>query len=280
MRSEHRAPLVASIVVVLACIGVMAHAVRTDALGGLVGPIHRALLAAPVLQPKPEPVEAPATAAKPVTDADRGREAREAGGAVTTPVDRPTAPSQQGRTAGSRHFDQEAARPAPSRPDSPAPVAAPAPVAPATPAAAPAPADPAPSVPTPEAPTAPVAPAVPDRGQGERPWVRDHSWGRGVLPGPGTSQNVRDVVKSVLGPGLSSLTRNPGRGLGPGAAAPTTPAVPTAPSSPAAPSPAPGTGDVGGLVEGLVSGLLGPRTATPTPEQGTPGGWGRGWGLR
>ena len=36
MRSEHRAPFVASIVVVLACIGVMAHAVRTDALGGFV----------------------------------------------------------------------------------------------------------------------------------------------------------------------------------------------------------------------------------------------------
>ena len=35
MRSEHRAPFVASIVVVLACIGVMAHAVRTDALGGI-----------------------------------------------------------------------------------------------------------------------------------------------------------------------------------------------------------------------------------------------------
>src|SRR6478735_3693202 len=34
MRSEHRAPLIASVIVVLACAGVLTHAIRTDALGG------------------------------------------------------------------------------------------------------------------------------------------------------------------------------------------------------------------------------------------------------
>jgi hypothetical protein len=56
MRSEHRAPFVASIVVVLACIGVMAHAVRTDALGGFARHTPMGLIAGTVLQPKPDPV--------------------------------------------------------------------------------------------------------------------------------------------------------------------------------------------------------------------------------
>jgi hypothetical protein len=45
---------VASIVVVLACIGVMAHAVRTDALGGFARHTPMGLIAGTVLQPKPE----------------------------------------------------------------------------------------------------------------------------------------------------------------------------------------------------------------------------------
>jgi len=54
MRSEHRAPFVASIIVVLACIGVMAHAVRTDALGGIARRTPMGFVAGAVLQPKPE----------------------------------------------------------------------------------------------------------------------------------------------------------------------------------------------------------------------------------
>ncbi|MFC6342615.1 hypothetical protein ACFP8W_11550, partial [Nocardioides hankookensis] len=60
MRSEHRAPLVASIVVVLACFGVMVHAVRTDALGGFARHLPMGMIAGTVIQPKPAPAgEAP-----------------------------------------------------------------------------------------------------------------------------------------------------------------------------------------------------------------------------
>ncbi|GAA4695796.1 hypothetical protein [Nocardioides conyzicola] len=61
MRSEHRAPLIASIVVVLSCIGVMVYSARTDALGGLARHTPMGLIAGAVLQPLPAP--APAAAA-------------------------------------------------------------------------------------------------------------------------------------------------------------------------------------------------------------------------
>src|SRR5690349_8838089 len=80
MRSEHRAPFVASIVVVLACIGVMAHAVRTDALGGIARRTPMGYIAGAVLQPKPEVAEAPLpeAAAPPVLQGSA---------ATTTPAD-------------------------------------------------------------------------------------------------------------------------------------------------------------------------------------------------
>jgi outer membrane biosynthesis protein TonB len=66
MRSEHRAPLVASIIVLLVCVGVVAHAVRTEALGGFVRHSPMGMIAATVLneKPKPEPVVADAPTKK------------------------------------------------------------------------------------------------------------------------------------------------------------------------------------------------------------------------
>ena len=63
MRSEHRGPLVASIIVVLACIGVMAHAVRTDALDGFARHTPMGMIAGSVLVPKPVPAPEPAVPA-------------------------------------------------------------------------------------------------------------------------------------------------------------------------------------------------------------------------
>lgn len=292
MRSEHRAPLVASIVVVLACIGVMAHAVRTDALGGLVGPIHRALLAAPVLHPKPAPTQPspPATAARTVADVDpaagRDPEARGVPATRSGPADGAGRQPRVPTGGGTRHFGQDGARQ--DRPRDPAPPAAPAAPAPA----APAPAAPAPPDPVASTPVVPTAPVLADRGPGDSGPGRGHGWGRADDPGNlvrglTSGQGVRDAVKSVVETGISTLTRGTGRGGGqgahgtPGPTIPSVPALPTPPPAPSAP-PVPGRGSGGAadLVNEVLGGLLGTRAggSDQGPQGSQGGGWGRGWG--
>jgi len=88
MRSEHRAPLVAAIVVVLAGVGVMAHAVRTDALGGFARRTPMGLIAGTVVEPKPRAeTDAPRPSAAVALEAPAVPEATEPAGA---PARRPT----------------------------------------------------------------------------------------------------------------------------------------------------------------------------------------------
>src|SRR6478735_4717063 len=65
MRHEHRAPFIASIVVVLACAGVLTHGLRTDALVGLARLAPLRPIAAHVVEPKAVPTEAPQPQAAP-----------------------------------------------------------------------------------------------------------------------------------------------------------------------------------------------------------------------
>lgn len=303
MRSEHRAPLVASIVVVLACIGVLTHAVRTDALGGIAGPIHRALLAAPVLHPKSAPTQAPV----PATDVEvaagdsrpesgAGSPGGQGGAASSAPDGTANRPDSADRSPGrprGQHVGQEGPRQA---------TAGGAPAAPAVPVGttpvAPEPVAPEPAV--------PAAPATPDPGTvstGQDGSGRSgHGWGRseegGGVRGPGstTGHGVRDAVKSIIETRIATTIRDAsGRGGGqPGIGIPSSPVSPVAPvnpGTPVIPSPPviPGTpanpgrsglvpgpmGDlVGGLVGGVVGGLVGPASPGHTDQDG---GWGRGW---
>src|SRR5688572_19416045 len=59
MRHEHRAPFIASIVVVLACAGVLTHGMRTDALVGLARLNPLRPIASQLVEPAPVPTEAP-----------------------------------------------------------------------------------------------------------------------------------------------------------------------------------------------------------------------------
>jgi hypothetical protein len=63
MKAQHWRPLIACVVVALTCLAFMVHAIRTDALTGLINPGPARILAAPLLVPKaPAAVrEVPAT---------------------------------------------------------------------------------------------------------------------------------------------------------------------------------------------------------------------------
>src|SRR6478735_706244 len=65
MRHEHRAPFIASIVVVLACAGVLTHGLRTDAFVGLARLAPFRPIAAHVVEPRTVPTEAPRPQAAP-----------------------------------------------------------------------------------------------------------------------------------------------------------------------------------------------------------------------
>src|SRR6478735_190186 len=88
MRSEHRAPLIASVIVVLACAGVLTHAIRTDALGGFASrPFH--VIAGHLVVPADKAVADPAPLVPPTptaTPAAPGSSAPSSG-----PSARPTA---------------------------------------------------------------------------------------------------------------------------------------------------------------------------------------------
>jgi hypothetical protein len=118
MRSEHRAPLIASLIVVLACVGVVAHAMRTDALGGLAERLPMGMIAAPVLhhraaEPQPE------TNAESDTSAEAASAAGLAvGGPASTERADARAISSE-REAPTRNTDRSVEPPAGRGPDTP-----------------------------------------------------------------------------------------------------------------------------------------------------------------
>jgi hypothetical protein len=116
MRSEHRAPLVASIVVVLVCIGVMAHAVRTEAIGGFARHTPMGLIAGSMLYPTPAPpADAAPDAAEPPVVAQSGPPAR-------STAKQPSRPSA--KQPASRPAKRQRSHPV-IRPEAPAGIAAP-----------------------------------------------------------------------------------------------------------------------------------------------------------
>ena len=178
MRSEHRAPLVASIIVVLACIGVMTHAVRTDALGGFARHTPMGMIAGSMLLPKAQPVLA-AEAPRPAVAAPSPAKA-------TTKEAAPAAPAgSQGRSSKpAKHTSSKGHRPAAASGHAAIASAA-------TPTSKPRPKPtPAPAAPASRPPVVPVEPepSEPGRGHGRG---HDHSHGQG-RDGQGGDDEGRD----------------------------------------------------------------------------------------
>lgn len=248
MRSEHRAPFVASIVVVLACIGVMAHAVRTDALGGIAARLPMGLIAAPVLHPKPEPVAPPADSSVSAADLPIPGSSHAGGDASGDDAAPPASGKHAVRGASvgrdlhpegrnGSHLSEHASGSGLSS----APV-----VDPVLPAA-PTDTTDTPVAPTaPATPVAPVAPEVPSPGRGGD--YGHHDWGRGPSngAGPGTGGKTSSAIRDTLSGLIASGVKNPVRG--------TTSTI-TTPPSPAGTSPSAAP------------------TTSPTTSP-TPGGWG------
>lgn len=262
MRHEHRAPFIASIVVVLACAGVLTHGMRTDALVGLARLNPLRPIASQLVEPAPVPTEAP-----------RPQAAR-----VLKPAAPPSA--EAGATQQAEHQGQGRAgsgAPAQGTFSAPAaPAAAAAPAAPATPAT---PAAPAAAPAAPAAPVASAAPAVP--APVVPPVVPSTPPTPGTTPGqtrPGVGQIVSNVLSQLRGHG-------PNRGRGPHGTTeslPVAPVAPVAPVVPAAPgSTAPGSAPSGpgslipGLTDGSLPGVSQDRGRGPGYGHGPRNG--RGW---
>lgn len=186
MRPEHRAPLVASLAVVLACAGVLVHAARTDALGGLPWRLPMSVVAGELVRPaqaaEPRAVASPSTPEPTRSSVAPGRSTPERAPRPThRPTHRPTPLSHGGP---------------PAHPHPP-PTPTPAPVATVVPAAVPAP--PADGHRHPRHPG-------PHRDQHQH---RDHSEHRGH----GEHRGHEDAARPGHGPGVGS-GHEPGHGPG------------------------------------------------------------------
>jgi hypothetical protein len=181
MKAEHRRPLIAFLLVTIACFGVMAHAIRTDALGGLGRLDPSRIVAGAMLVPKAP--DAPAEAPLPVTSTPSEH----------TPSSTPS--STATRPPRAEHVRHDAGGHAAATQ-----VVADGPQAPQPPASTPVPS-------TPGAPTSEPNPGQPSRGPEDHD---THSWpgsdgehetAPGFEHGSGLGQGLHDLLEHVTNQG-------------------------------------------------------------------------------
>jgi hypothetical protein len=115
MRAEHRRPLIAAVAVLIACGCVIAHAMRTDALGGLSRPMR--VVAGHLLEPAPTSqrmvADAPIPTGGPTASATKSPvgEASTSAGATRARADRPGAAAHRSGRPPSRPSSHASTKP-------------------------------------------------------------------------------------------------------------------------------------------------------------------------